>query len=97
MSALRKRTQAQRDAINARADAYPRPLSAHQVRALRAMSAAALYRCDQGTRFGDTNSSETWQSQTILSLEERGFCSIRNGRFASITAAGRRELARHRP
>lgn len=91
---LRKRTQAQRDAIKTRAAAYPRPLSPLQREALEAMSRSALYRCDQGTAFGDSSSSEVWQSQTILSLEQRGLCSA--GRFAVITVAGRRELARHR-
>lgn len=96
MTALRKRTQAQRDAINTRAAAYPRPLSLAQVEALEAMGEAALYRCDHGTAFGSTVTGRTWQSATILSLAERGLCSVRDGRFARITAAGKRELGRHR-
>lgn len=91
------KTQTQRDAINARAAAWPRPISPLQRDALQKMLAAALYRCDQGKAFGDTNSSRTWPMQTIRSLEGRGLCFIHEGRFARITAAGKRELARHRP
>lgn len=91
MTALRKRTQAQRDAINARADAYPRPLSPHQRGALRAMAKGSLHHWRAGYGHG---TGQTWSSRTIAALEARGLCKFEYA-SAAITAAGKRELVRH--
>lgn len=98
---MNRKTQAQRDAINARADAHPRPLSSHQREALRLLSRAPLYYCRAGWGRGGGPGLDTqfWASSTVLALEGRGFCSLRGtgmNRSARITPAGRRELARHR-
>lgn len=93
---MNRKTQAQRDAINKRAREYPRPISAWQLEALRYMVKLPLQRGRAGWAT-DLLLNKYWQSQTILKLVERGFCRIAHRRFAIITAAGRRELARHRP
>ncbi len=97
---MNRKTQAQRDAIDKRAKAYPRPISPWQAEALRQMAKGPLKR----GRAGWTSESlinKYWQGQTILSLVQRRLCAIATASFesatvASITAAGRRELARHR-
>lgn len=93
---MNRKTQAQRDAINARADAYPRPISPSQRLALVAMAAAPL-------RFWRLPGQQRWAwggffTATINSLEQRRLCRIRGKQRprAVITAVGRRELARHR-
>jgi hypothetical protein len=92
---IRTRTQAQRDAINARAAAYPHPLSARQREALCEMAIKSLYRALGGWD-NDRVLGKYWQSQTITALAKRGLCRI-DKRFAVITAKGRREIVRHHP
>lgn len=89
---LRKRTQAQRDAINARADAYPRPLSPSQRLALVAMADAPLSQGRVSGRWGG------FQSVTVGALLRKCLCRIKGKQRprAVITAAGKRELGRHR-
>jgi hypothetical protein len=97
MATLRTRTQAQRDAINARAAAYPDPLSAFQLEALCEMAIKSLSRGRAGWG-SDRVLGKYWQSQTITALEKRGLCRIANGnRYAVITAKGRAEIVRHHP
>jgi hypothetical protein len=98
---LRRRTQAQRDAINARAAAWPRPISAWQVEALRCMAKQMLARGRAGWS-SELLPGRYWQSQTIRALAGRGLCSLHGGRagrerFAKITRKGRIELKRHSP
>lgn len=96
-----RKTRAQRAAINKRAAAAERPISAWQVEALRAMAKRMLARGRAGWA-SELLPGRYWQAQTIRSLAARGLCSLGAGRagherFARITAAGRRELARHSP
>lgn len=87
-----RRTQADRDAINARAAAWERPLSARQRRALGVMPYEPLqYK----------HATERWASRwgvysdaTIHALERRGLCRIEGKQRpkACITAAGRKAL-----
>lgn len=89
---MNRKTQGQRDAINKRADAYPRPISAGQHGALREMAKGSLHHWRRG--YGPSI-ERCWPSRTIAALELRGLCEVR-GAAALITAAGRRELARRR-
>lgn len=70
------------------------PLSPLQRQALHWMSKKALSYCVAG--FGtDLQPGRYWASQTIMSLETRGLCTISGKamkRVANITRAGRREL-----
>lgn len=89
---LRKRTQAQRDAINAHAAAYPKPLSPRQQKALAAMAFMQL-------SFGRVTGRWHGHLQaTVDALERKRLCRIEGKQRprAVITAAGKRELARHR-
>lgn len=92
---IRTRTQAQRDAINARAAAYPHPLSASQLEALCEMAIKSLSRGRAGWG-SDRLIGKYWQSQTITAVADRGLCRI-DKRFAVITAKGRAEIVRHHP
>lgn len=87
---MNRKTQAQRDAINKRADAYPRLLTLPQRLALTAMTGLALRRA--GVRWGG------FSDKTINSLVGRRLCRIEGKQHMRvfITAAGRRELARYR-
>jgi hypothetical protein len=87
---VRKRTQAQRDAINARAAAYPRPLSPTQLGALRELAKGSLHHWREG--YG-LRIERVWPSRTIAAIEARGLCKVKFA-AATITAAGKRELAR---
>jgi hypothetical protein len=95
-----RRTPAERAAIDARADAFPRPPSNVQLRALKALDRRILVY----TRAGWTNhqpgeSLEYFGTQTVDALCKRGFARRRlvgRTRRVTITAAGRREAARHR-
>lgn len=94
---LRKRTQAQRDAINARAAAYPKPLSPTQLQALKSIARAPVKYIGGGWE----SYADTWEGyadKTINSLVGRRLCRIEGKQRprAIITAAGKRELARHR-
>lgn len=89
---MNRKTQAQREAINKRADAYPRPISPLQYQALAAMAARPV---------SYTHATGHWNGhlqRTMDSLEQRGLCRIKGKQRprAIIAAAGRRELARHR-
>lgn len=100
-SILRKRTPAQRAAIDARAAAFERPISAWQAQALRAMARAPLTRGRAGWA-SDHLIGKYWQAQTVRALAARRLCSLVGGspgreRFARITAKGRRELELHPP
>lgn len=88
---MNRKTQAQRDAINARADAYPRPLSTIQRLVLKCIARASLRYTGAG-RWGG------YAEKTINSLVGRRLCRIEGKQRmrARITPAGRRELARHR-
>jgi hypothetical protein len=94
-----RRTQEQRDAINRRAAAWERPLSAWQVEALRFMTKQPLARGRAGWS-SELLIGRYWQSQTIRSLAFRGLCSLYGGnagreRFARITPKGRMAIKRH--
>ncbi|HXA68856.1 MAG TPA: hypothetical protein VNW24_00300 [Stellaceae bacterium] len=91
MTALRRRTQAQRDAINARAAAYPKPLSPTQRLVLSCIARAPL-RYTGGGRW------DGYGDKTVNSLVGRRLARIEGKQRmrAVITPAGRRELARHR-
>ena len=91
---MNRKTQAQRDAIDARAAAWPRPLSQTQRQALMRMAFVRLVRTRAG--WGSETGVVFWPSPTIRALEKRGLCRIHARRFAIITAKGRRELKRHR-
>ena len=96
-----KRTAAQRAAIDKRADAYPRPLSGTQLRALWLLDRA----CSRKTARGFFRSVAGWHAvgdslhafstQTIDSLRKR-LLAKRWRSAIVITGAGRREAARHR-
>lgn len=92
---IRQRTQAQRDEINARAAAAPRPLSPAQYDALKAMNLSPLrYIATRGGTFSGTWSGV--RQATIVSLVDRGLCRIdgKQRPRAVITGKGRKELAR---
>lgn len=94
-----QRTAAERAAIDTRASAYPRPLSAAQVQALKALAQW----CGPGRHFVKSvagwhapgDSLTNFSTQTIDSLGKRGFVK-RSRNAAVITTAGRREAARYR-
>lgn len=91
-----RRTAAERAAIDARADAYPRPVSATQIRALKILAAGTAHfvRSVAGWhRPGD--SLNAFSTQTITSLRQRRFVK-RWRTVIVITAAGRDEARRHR-
>jgi hypothetical protein len=86
-----RKTAAMREAINARAAAWPRPLSKTQREALGAMELLE--------RLPYTRSDGSWggfAERTITSLVDRGLCRIegRQRPRAMITGKGRKELAR---
>jgi hypothetical protein len=94
-----QRTPAERAAIDARAAAWERPISAWQLEALRAMARATLTRGRAGWSSGHLP-GKYWQAQTVRTLAARKLCSLVGGspgreRFARITVKGRRELERH--
>ncbi|MGH6875928.1 MAG: hypothetical protein ACREHV_00975 [Rhizomicrobium sp.] len=96
-----RRTQAERDVINARCASYPRPLSGRQIEALKALARA----CSGPARHfvhsvagyhAPGESVHAFTSQTMESLRRRGFAKrLPWKRAFIITAAGRREAARH--
>jgi hypothetical protein len=95
-NALRRRTPAQRAAIDARADAWPRPLSGAQFRALALLRKGAMHRDRLGFHLiHGGSSSDHVPIATMRSLEARGLVSLNdfeNG--AVITAKGRKEARR---
>lgn len=98
---LRTRTKAQREAIDARAAAFERPISAWQLEALRCMAKSPLVRGRAGWASPHLV-GKYWQSQTVRALAGRGLCSLRGGnvgreKLARITPKGRMELKKHSP
>jgi hypothetical protein len=94
-SQLRRRTAAQRAAIDACADAWPRPLSAAARRALLLLRKGAMHRDRLGFHLIVGNSSDHVPVGTMRSLARRGLAKLgdfENG--AEITAAGRKEARR---
>jgi hypothetical protein len=96
-----RRTQAERDKINARATSWERPISAWQIEALRCMAKQPLARGRAGWAT-DLLPGRYWQSQTVRALAARRLCRLYGGnagyeRFAKITPKGRAELAIHSP
>lgn len=88
MNPLRKRTPAERAAIDARAKDWPRPLTLRQQQALASMRKGPLAYVRITRRWGDSLGT------TIFSLVARGLCRIegRQRPRACITGAGRKVL-----
>jgi len=84
------RTQAERDAINTRAAAWVRPLSAQQSCALKALSKSNFHRVRAGYH---STGGTIFAPATVDALCKRGFAISGFGK-AQITAAGRREARR---
>jgi hypothetical protein len=95
MSMLGQRTPAERAAINARAAAWRRPLSAHQHQALARMAKYGRLVRGRAGWGAPGELLEFWQTTTITALTKRGLAKIEHRRFARITAAGRRYLRGH--
>jgi hypothetical protein len=103
-SALRtgpsRRTAAERAAINARAAAYPRPLSATQVKALKTLAAGYFIYTRAGwCRHNAGKCTEYFSTQTVDALCRRGFAFYYQPgeiKRVLVSAVGRREAARHR-
>ena len=95
-SALRIRTPAERAAIDARADAWQRPLSATQCSALEHLERACRGQPVPGFQQGvagwhavDDGGLHAFQTQTMFVLLKRGLAK-RSGSGIVITAAGRK-------
>ena len=96
-SALRRRTDLERAAIDGRADAWQRPPSATQLRALRTLARA----CDRKSARGFHRTVAGWHalgdsvnsfsSRTMDALKQRGLAKRRR-RAIVITTAGRRAV-----
>ncbi|HEX4114153.1 MAG TPA: hypothetical protein VH020_16590 [Stellaceae bacterium] len=95
-----RRTPAERAAIDARAEAFPRPLSGVQIRAIKTLARGHfLYTRAGWGRHNAGQCIEYFGTQTVDALCKRGFARRRlvgRTRRVTITAAGRREAARHR-
>lgn len=93
------RTPAERAAIDARAAAYPRPLSAVQVRAIKTLAAGYFHYTRAGWARHDAGScTEYFSTQTVDALCNRGMARRRlvgRARRITVTPAGKREAARH--
>ncbi len=90
MTALRKRTAAERAEIDARAAAWQRPISPTQRQALDKMGNRPLRRTRAG--WGWPHGVSFAQTPTVAALIKRGLGRLMDGgRMVVITAAGRKE------
>lgn len=95
MPGYKRKTTAEREAINERARAWVRPISTFQRNALAAMAKGPLARgrAGWGTKLEE---NRYWHSQTIEALVGRGLARIEGKQRmrAVITGKGRLELKR---